>query len=486
MSKNEDSSENRPLEEILNTAEGMRIMFEESPVAKVIIGADGKIIAANEKIAELVGEKKENIPNYVGTMDWINFFVEKEKIIQMHTARMKAVEEKKSLQASTSLKDTYTTDLVDLQGNLKHINIRVKVLPQKESIIILEDLTEPIERNKELETLCNISEIKYKSIDKILKKAIKIMPKGMLFSKEAYARIIYDGKGYCSCGQENCEHKAFKNSVSAKIENGKPIEVIIGYIKDKNFIPKYEQKLVESIAKSLKDKLNYIESEEKRKEFAKLKERETHHRVKNNFQIASALVSMQMRNIIEYIEEKECSTNPKEEITKYIEKTQSELTSKIEAMANFNETLYRFGTEDDGTLSLSKYIHLIIPEIKNNYSEESKKIPLEEKIESGLYIDIDKGISCGLIVNELVSNVYKYTKKGGQARIDLEKVNNHILIRVYNTSQFPYESIEEAEKQSFGLSIVQGLVEQINAKLYLDKSKGTEFTLEIPIKHNTA
>jgi len=336
-------------------------------------------------------------------------------------------------------------------------------------------------RTKELDTLLKISEIKDLNVKTLLRKAIKIIPQGMLFPEESQARIIYGNTIYCSCGKENCEHKPYVNMVESETKNGNPLKVLIGYINEKEIIPKHEQTLVNGITRILKDKLDYIKSEEEKKRFAKTKESEVYHRMKNNLGVTAAIVRLQMNNYREIIENEKCSDNSKKEILKYHEKTESELVAKINTMANLNKVLYRFKREDDGSLNLDEYIQMIIQDIKTNYSEISENVHLEEKISSGIFLGIEGGIPCGLIVNELLSNVYKYTKEGS-AEITLEKLNNQIRISVYNSTQFPYESIEEAQKQSFGLNLVGDLLNQINAKLTLDKTEGTRFILEIPCK----
>ncbi|MFQ5780752.1 MAG: PAS domain S-box protein, partial [Nitrospiria bacterium] len=123
---------------------------------------------------------------------------------------------------------------------------------------------------------------------------------------------------------------------------------------------------------------------------ASLKEKEillqeVHHRVKNNLQIISSLLNLQLSTI-------------KDQAAAAI---LLESRKRIKSMAIIHETLYR--TKDLENVNLTKYIQNLTAQLFAasgiNASAVTPKINA-----NNLSMDIDTAIPCGLIINELVSN----------------------------------------------------------------------------------
>jgi len=117
-----------------------------------------------------------------------------------------------------------------------------------------------------------------------------------------------------------------------------------------------------------------------------------------------------------------------------------------------------------------------------------------------VYFNFDTAISCGLIINELVTNSIKHafpwfkTPKSlnetfgniefGKYKIEirLESSNeNYCLIVADNGFGLP-ENVDFKSPDTLGLSIVNNLVQQLDGTIKLDKTYGTKFTISFKDK----
>jgi two-component sensor histidine kinase len=99
-------------------------------------------------------------------------------------------------------------------------------------------------------------------------------------------------------------------------------------------------------------------------------------------------------------------------------------------------------------------------------------------------LDVNVGIPCGLIVNELVSNCLKYAfpdERKGIVRVGIKDDNegNHILTIADNGIGFP-EAVDFRSTTSLGLQLVNVLTDQIGGGIVLSNVGGTKFTITFP------
>jgi len=100
-----------------------------------------------------------------------------------------------------------------------------------------------------------------------------------------------------------------------------------------------------------------------------------------------------------------------------------------------------------------------------------------------VHLDINRAIPCGLIVNELVSNSLKHAFPGGREgeifiKFYLNKQGKIILVVRDNGVGFP-EDIDFRRTKSFGMQVVNDLVEQLGATIELDRKYGTTFKITV-------
>jgi PAS domain S-box-containing protein len=206
-----------------------------------------------------------------------------------------------------------------------------------------------------------------------------------------------------------------------------------------------------------------IESEEKIKKSLKEKEillQEVHHRVKNNLQIISSILNLQTRSV----------KDPK--ILDLIQETRY----RIMSMSFIHDLLYQ--TKDFTNIDFSKYLQSITSNIMNTYTL-NKNIELKLDVES-IFLNLDNAIPCGLIVNELITNVFKYAFPGdrkGVINIVLKLINNKVVLSVADNGVGINNQINYLTTESLGFQLINSLVSQIDGELKYENTEGTKFTV---------
>jgi len=212
-----------------------------------------------------------------------------------------------------------------------------------------------------------------------------------------------------------------------------------------------------------RDITSRIENEEKIKKSLKEKEvllQEVHHRVKNNLQIISSILNLQTRSIKD------------DKILELIKETRS----RIMAMSFIHDLLYQ--TKDFTNIDFSKYLHNITSNIMNTYTL-NKNIALNLETEP-IFLNLDNAIPCGLIVNELITNAFKYAfppGKQGEITIVLKQDQDKVKLSVSDNGIGLGKQIDYKTTESLGFQLINSLVSQIDGELIFDNSKGTMFTV---------
>ncbi|NAS30094.1 histidine kinase [Flavobacteriaceae bacterium R38] len=191
--------------------------------------------------------------------------------------------------------------------------------------------------------------------------------------------------------------------------------------------------------------------------------KEIHHRVKNNLQMVSSLLSMQTKN-----------TKSKEAI-----EALEEGKSRVKAMALIHQKLYQ--NEGLAVIEMQAYVESLVNSIQSVYKKGGHDVNINIDAE-GTELDIDRAIPMGLILNELVSNSFKYAfpnKEGGQIYINIRKNGEQGFFEYTDNGKGLPEDIEERSNSSMGVKLIQRLVNQLRSNLNIDKdAKGARFWFE--------
>jgi PAS domain S-box-containing protein len=200
--------------------------------------------------------------------------------------------------------------------------------------------------------------------------------------------------------------------------------------------------------------------------FASLKEKEVllqeiHHRVKNNMQIISSLLSLQANH------------TGSEEASEVLKESRG----RVKSMAMIHEKLYH--SHNLSRLNMGEYLTNLVKDILSSYSQVSSRITAEVDVKD-IYLNIDTALPMGLIVNELVSNCIKHAFPEGKGNINvklLQDENNYILTVSDNGTGLPVE-IDPFESSSLGLKLVNSLSIQLEGHLSVQRDHGTAFVLD--------
>ena len=116
----------------------------------------------------------------------------------------------------------------------------------------------------------------------------------------------------------------------------------------------------------------------------------------------------------------------------------------------------------------------------------NSQCPISSNIRvNNIFLDINKAIPCGLIINELVSNALKYafpTERDEQAEICITleaHADRYILVIGDNGVGLPLDFNGE-QTSALGLQLVNILAQQLRGTIEIDRSEGTTFRLEFP------
>jgi two-component sensor histidine kinase len=190
--------------------------------------------------------------------------------------------------------------------------------------------------------------------------------------------------------------------------------------------------------------------------------REVHHRVKNNMQIISSILRMQSRNI----------DDPR------LKDVLQESQNRIHSMALIHENLYNNKTLSD--IKFSTYIKSLSGNIARTYASQQANVSFDYQIDDA-YLPMDIAIPCGLIINELISNSFKYAfadKSTGVISIHFKHIiDDQFQLIVSDNGVGISDKIDITKTKSLGMKILQKLVQQIEGELKYDFSNGTKFTI---------
>ena len=192
--------------------------------------------------------------------------------------------------------------------------------------------------------------------------------------------------------------------------------------------------------------------------------KEVHHRVKNNLQTVSSLLSLQTRNVEET------------QMRNLLKSTQNRVIS----MAMVHEMLYM--RKDISQIEYKSYVQelseYLIRSIKGLDSKVQLKIDIPE-----IKLGIDTAIPLGLLINEAVTNALKYgfaDDQEGEIYIALKKeIDRHYVLNIGdNGVGFP-DTINYKNSKSLGLKLIHNLTRQLKGSIQKDTSKkGTNYIIK--------
>jgi len=198
---------------------------------------------------------------------------------------------------------------------------------------------------------------------------------------------------------------------------------------------------------------------------------EVHHRVKNNLQVVTSLLNLQASH----------ATDPR------LAALLAESCGRVKAMALTHQLLYE--RKDFSRLDLGDYLGRLVHSIRATYRANGERIFLHPPVaQEIIYLDLERAIPCGLLLNELVTNAFKHAfpgERAGEIAVGLEQDEDYIHLSIAdNGVGLPSES-ELVGSPSLGLQLVPLFVEQLHGVLCIEREQGTRFVVAFPRLHPT-
>lgn len=189
--------------------------------------------------------------------------------------------------------------------------------------------------------------------------------------------------------------------------------------------------------------------------------KEVHHRVKNNLQIIISMLRTHIRS------------SPDEAI----QISYREIMSRVQSMSLIHQQLYQKNSDLDD-IELDLYMHQLLKEIMRTY-----KIPIDLHIDvAAIKLDIDRALTCGLIVNELATNALKYAfpERRGSLSITGRQKNGKIMLEVADDGIGLDPEIKLEHATSTGFQLIYLMKQQLAGELSIFRNNGTHFRLTFP------
>ena len=190
--------------------------------------------------------------------------------------------------------------------------------------------------------------------------------------------------------------------------------------------------------------------------------KEVHHRVKNNMQIISSLLNLQ----IQYVDDDEAVNVLKES------------QNRVKSMAMIHEKLYL--SNDLTQINFVDYIDSLVSNLFYSYNINNMDIiPLLEI--DDININMETAIPCGLIISELVSNSLKYAFPNGQPGellVSLKSEDDYYKLTVRDNGIGIPEDLEFDNAKTLGLKLVHILAGQLDGEIIINRKSGSEFIIK--------
>ncbi|MCD4817615.1 MAG: response regulator [Candidatus Cloacimonetes bacterium] len=191
---------------------------------------------------------------------------------------------------------------------------------------------------------------------------------------------------------------------------------------------------------------------------------ELYHRTNNNMQIISSMLKRQSQY----------SDN------EFVHSTFKTINNRIKAMSLVQQKLYQ--SKELSIINLKEYIEDILTQLRRSYSNQAKSISLKLALKE-VFVIIDSAVHLGLVLNELITNVYKHAfpdNKKGELLIRLYKEKDETINIVLDDNGVGFSFDFEPEKtETIGFQNVFSLVKyQLDGTINCERDKGVKWHIK--------
>jgi PAS domain S-box-containing protein len=198
--------------------------------------------------------------------------------------------------------------------------------------------------------------------------------------------------------------------------------------------------------------------------------KEVHHRVKNNLQVISSLISLQADILADT----------------QLQGVLGDVRDRVRSMALVHEKLYQ--TEDLAQLDFAEYALSLLNYLRSAHGAATGNVRLNTSL-APLILPVETAVSCGLILNELISNVFKHAfpNGGGEVTVTLEHdpATGAVCLRVRDNGVGLPADLDWRKSSTLGLRLVHMLAGQIGGMVQTgsgpDPGPGTDFQVNFKV-----
>ena len=188
--------------------------------------------------------------------------------------------------------------------------------------------------------------------------------------------------------------------------------------------------------------------------------REIHHKVKNNLQLISCLLYIQSKKVVD--------ERPQDIL--------QDFQNRVKSMAMVHEKLSK--SHNLARINLAEYVKSLIDKLFQFYNVRPDRIALNFDVDK-IMIGVDTAVSCGFVINELVSNSIKHAFPGGrkgEINIEFHSEGEKGFRMVIRDNGIGFKK-DQTKSNTLGLQLVNAVVEHIDGRIKLDSSGGTRLEI---------
>ena len=198
--------------------------------------------------------------------------------------------------------------------------------------------------------------------------------------------------------------------------------------------------------------------------------KEVHHRIKNNLQLISNILSLKGM-----------------EVGGDAAMILQDCQRRIHSISSIHEILYR--TEEGQQVNFTQYIKGLIVNFEETYGKERSEISLQTAIQEDVQVELQLAVTLGLIVNELVTNSFKYAfpdRSTGTVLVTMNMAKDTLQLTIEDDGVGLPPDLDISGAGTVGLSLVTNLAEQAGARLDIQREDGTRFSITLPLGADSA
>jgi PAS domain S-box-containing protein len=196
--------------------------------------------------------------------------------------------------------------------------------------------------------------------------------------------------------------------------------------------------------------------------------KEIHHRVKNNLQVISSLISLQADCLVDA----------------QLQGVLGDVRDRVKAMGLVHEKLYH--AEDLARLDFAEYAFSLLKNLWSSHSAANGNVRLN-MFPAPLILPVEMAVPCGLILNELATNSLKHAfpgGRGGEVIVTLEHdtATGAVCLHLRDNGVGLPADLDWRQTNSLGLRLVQMLAKQMRGTVETAPGPGTEFQINFNVK----